>query len=110
MTIAQLERLAMHGADLPDDLTEPEQLLFLSLRCLYAEHRAGRIQRDQAHTEKSNLLRAFEVNQFNYNLFAQTAQMRNRLADQLGAVGRCRCPECRKVVAIFDGFERSDPV
>lgn len=49
------ESEAMRGFEMPDGLSQSEQLHFLSLRSLYAQLRVGIIDRDTATKEKGKL-------------------------------------------------------
>ena len=51
--IEEIERLAMTGCGLPEGYSQPEQLLFLSLRILHWEFRNRIIGREQAGTRKN---------------------------------------------------------
>ena len=56
MSITELEKLAMKGADLPDGITPEEQLLFLQLKYLYILHRSGKLTQEQGKAEKAKLI------------------------------------------------------
>lgn len=56
----KIERLAMAGEQMPPSLSMPDQLLFLCLRDLYHQYRAGFVDRDTAKKEKSEILREWE--------------------------------------------------
>ena len=103
MTVDEIETAARHGSDLPGSLTQPEQLLFLSFRYLYAQYRIGSITRDQASIEKKRLLHEFEMANFRYEMFMETAKMRNRLSAYLTEIEKGGCDKCRLAVKIFDG-------
>ena len=51
--ISVIERLAMDGKELPKGYTQPEQLLFLSLRVLHWEYRHRQITLEQAKRKKN---------------------------------------------------------
>ena len=57
--IEEIERLAMTGCGLPEGYSQPEQLLFLSLRILHWEFRNRIIGREQARREKKLLVDDF---------------------------------------------------
>lgn len=65
------EKEAMYGLDMPDGLEQPDQLMFLCLRQLYGQKRAGFIDRSRAITEKSKLLEEYRVAKFRYDLWEQ---------------------------------------
>lgn len=58
------EQAAIRGEELPDGLSYPDQILYLSLRMLYAQKRSGIIDRDTAVIEKKKLLDEYRLNQF----------------------------------------------
>lgn len=58
------EQAAIRGEEMPDGLSYPDQILFLCLRNLYAQKRAGIIDRDAAVREKKKLLDEYRVYQF----------------------------------------------
>ena len=99
----QIERMAMRGEPLPDDLSSPDQLLYLSFRSLYREYQHRFISRDQASLEKQKILAQHELSKFYFDSYVETAKMRNRLSSQLVELERCGCEHCKKAVLIFDG-------
>lgn len=58
------EQAAIRGDEMPDGLSYPDQILFLSLRMLYAQKRAGMINREIAVIEKKKLLDEYRVYSF----------------------------------------------
>lgn len=58
------EQAAIRGDEMPDGLSYPDQILFLGLRMLYAQKRAGIINRDTAVVEKKKLLDEYRVYTF----------------------------------------------
>lgn len=62
------EQLAIRGDELPDGLEYPDQVLYLSLRMLYAQKRAGIIDRDTAIAEKKKLLDEYRGYKFRDSL------------------------------------------
>lgn len=56
MTEIPYERAAMNGDPMPDGLSMEDQLLYLSLRNLYASFRSGTISREHGSAEKGKLL------------------------------------------------------
>jgi len=52
----ELDELAKKGAPLPKDLSPPEILYFLSVRQIYGDYAAGRIDRETAVREKREIL------------------------------------------------------
>lgn len=54
----------MNGDDLPMDLGYADQVMYLSLRLLYATYRKGTITREQAVKEKKQLLDEYRMYSF----------------------------------------------
>lgn len=65
------ESQAMRGDDLPMDLGYADQVMYLSLRLLYATHRKGIITREQAVKEKKQLLEEYRMYKFREDLEKQ---------------------------------------
>lgn len=104
----KIERAAMHGDELPDDLSSPDQLLYLQFRELYRQFREGIVTKEQAKTEKGKLLASHELARFYYDSYIETAKMRNRVGAQLTELEKCRCPACIKAIRLFDGRDKGD--
>jgi hypothetical protein len=60
----KLERMAKDGNEMPDGLEYPDQIMYMSLRMLYAQLRLGIIDRDAAIREKKQLVREYECYSF----------------------------------------------
>ena len=103
-----LERLAASGAEMPDGLNTGEQLLFLTLRELYSNFRAGAVNRERGHREKLRILDAYRQVKFQYELLDEHLKIRRRLELEIGSLHKCGCEACRKVALIFDGLDRRD--
>lgn len=107
LDLEELERRALRSESLPEGLTQPQQLLFLSLRVLYREYRCKVITRDEAKKEKAKLLAEFDQAQFHYNMFWNTTQMCNRLNAYLTDIEKNGCERCKTAVRIFDGRDKA---
>lgn len=101
----ELERKAMAGEMLPEDLPQPQQLLFLSLRSLYREYRNNVISRDEAKKEKGKLLGEYSRAYKNYQIYVNEAQRRNKISRYLSEININGCEKCKLAVRIFDGRE-----
>ena len=66
--VLPLEQSAIRGDELPDGLDYPDQVLYLSLRMLYAQKRLGIIDRDTAITEKKKLLDEYQAYKLNWSM------------------------------------------
>ncbi len=60
------EHDAMTGKEMPDGLRSPEQILYLSLRLLYQQHRLKMISRETAVAEKKRLVKEYEMDKRDY--------------------------------------------
>lgn len=60
MTAAELERRAAAGLSMPDHLTAPEGLLYLSLRRIYHDWHTGLLPKPEAKREKQQVLAQYE--------------------------------------------------
>lgn len=69
------EQSAIRGDELPSGLDYPDQVLYLSLRMLYAQKRMGIIDRDTAITEKKKLLDEYKAYQFNWSMAGEWTQI-----------------------------------
>ena len=58
------ERQAMRGEPLPAGLCMTDRKLYIALRGLYSQYRAGEVTREQAAADKAELLRDYEHDRF----------------------------------------------
>lgn len=65
------EKDAMAGLEMPNGLSYPDQILYLSLRMLYRQYYQKIIERDTATKEKKKLLDEYKVYQFREELEKQ---------------------------------------
>lgn len=108
MTLEQLERLAASDEEMPDGLTMPEQLLFLTLRELYKNFRSGAVNRDRGKREKSRILVAYQGLANEYKVVEHHLSIRKKLTQNIGDIYKCGCQNCRKLINIFNGVDRKD--
>ena len=108
MTTEELERLAASEEEMPDKLTMPEQLLFLTLRTLYQNFRSGAVNRDRAKREKSRIYVAYESLKQDYKIVEQHTNIRKRLEKSIGDVYNSGCPHCKNLLNVFVGITRND--
>ena len=106
--ICEIERNAMMGKELPAGYTQPEQLLFLSLRVLHWEYRHREITLEQARKEKKRLAREYiQAARFQV-VYQQAVEIRNHMGQYLTMANKGKCPVCKKLVEIFEGREQND--
>ena len=69
------EKDAMAGLELPDGLSYPDQILYLSLRMLYRQYYQKIIDRETATKEKKKLLDEYKIYQFREELEKQWVEI-----------------------------------
>ena len=69
------EKDAMAGLEMPNGLSYPDQILYLSLRMLYRQYYQKIIERDTATKEKKKLLDEYKVYQFREELEKQWVEI-----------------------------------
>lgn len=103
-----LEQMAANNEEMPDDLSMPEQLLFLTLRTLYQNFRSGAVNRDRAKREKSRIYVAYEGLKNDYKIVQHHKEIRERLSHNISELYTCDCLNCKKLINIFNGVDRED--
>jgi len=107
------EKEARRGAPVPDGLSQADQMAYAALRYVYLEFYAGRIEADQAGSEKRKLRSAWEQAKEAEGFDRKLTDYRVRL---IRAVERA-ASECRKDPApenalrlcdVIDGIERPE--
>ena len=105
--IPAIERAAMSGCPLPEEYTQPEQMLFLGLRVLHWEYRHRQITLEQAKKEKERLAREYIQSARFQVMYQQAVEVRNHMGQYLTEATKHGCPICKKLVEIFEGRERN---
>ena len=105
MTESYIEQAAFTGTELPVNLTQPEQLFFLSLRTIYENYRQGRIDLNQSKREKQEVIQAYEQAKIWHNVSVEATNRKNRIGTLLSDITKNGCEYCRKAVNIFTGCE-----
>ena len=103
-----IERLAASGAEIPEELTLPEQLLFLTLRELYRNFQSGAVNRERGRREKQRIMLAYNSLQADYEVMEHHRAIRRRLEREVGMLHKCDCETCRKFARVLDGIDRTD--
>lgn len=104
MSPEELEKLAAKGSEMPDGLTAPEQLLFLSLRQLYAIYRSGRLPKDIAKAEKTKIYQEYAQNVLNHKCWVSSLERQRKLSYMIQDIRKCDCETCKKVLRIVEGI------
>lgn len=101
----KLERRAMKGNDMPEGLTQSQQLFYLAMVQLYALYYNHTYTKEQAKNAKQEILSAYSKNEFREKLLFYHAKLRNTYSPLLTEAEKTGCPVCRKLVRVFDGRE-----
>ena len=104
--LLELEKKARQIEDMPKDLTQSEQLFYLSMVQLYKLFYDHTYDREQAKSAKQDLITAYKNNAFAEKLLLHHAQLRNRYSPVLTDAEKNGCPICKRLVKIFDGREQ----
>ena len=72
--VFEFEKRAMTGEPLPRGMDLADQTVYIALRYLYAQHRAGSLSRDAASSEKREIVRAWEAAKRQCRLSAYSAE------------------------------------
>ncbi len=104
----QLEQLAAQDSEMPDNLSMPDQLLFLTLRTLYQNYHSGAVNRDRAKREKSRIYVAYNNLKHEYKVVEHHQEINKRLTHNIEDIFKSDCPHCKKLIRIFTGVERKD--
>lgn len=105
MSADELEKLAASFAEMPDGLNAAEQLLFLSLRQLYAIYHTRKITREIAKLEKTKIYKQYEINSLNLKCW-ESAMERGRKLAVLSQELKNGCDLCKKYDRILGGLEK----
>lgn len=105
MSTEDLEKLAAKGSEMPDKLNAAEQLLFLSLRQLYAIYQIGKIPRDIAKIEKTRIYKEYEQNALNLKCWMKGLEKDRKLQRMTQEIKACDCEICIKYLRILEGIE-----
>lgn len=102
--VLPLEKDAMAGLEMPDGLSYPDQILYLSMRMLYHQYYKKVIDRETATKEKKKLLDEYKVYQFREELEKQWVEI-IRLTELARAEYRKKpCHEnAMKLIDIIEG-------
>lgn len=104
------ENVAISGGEMPDGLTGPEQHLFLGLRALYHQKRAGIITRETAVSEKKKLVHEYGKDAIRMETTQKLISSHNEINNQVWKLVAeyKKAPSLEladKVIRVFDGLE-----
>lgn len=103
MSLQDLEKLASTNSEMPGNLNAAQQLFYLSLRCLYNTYNAGKISKDIARREKSEIYKTYDLNALNLACYDAMVARFNKLAILHHKLKNNGCELCRKYVEILAG-------
>lgn len=103
MSLQNLEKLASTNSEMPNNLNAAEQLFYLSLRCLYNTYAAGKISKDTARREKSEIYKTYDINSLNLACYEAMGARFNKLAILHHKLKDEGCELCKKYVDILTG-------
>lgn len=68
------ERAAMHGDEMPEDLSLPDQAAFTAMRNIYSAYRDKKLNREQASREKKLIRYQYESDKQSFEFTSSWAQ------------------------------------
>lgn len=100
---------AAKGEPMPDELRQPEQLYYLSLRQIYRDYRNGILDMEQAKAEKFKAVDAYMDNMFNYQLYEHQAKLERVFHKEFHKEGNAcdKAGDCR-LYSILCGLEAKE--
>ena len=106
MSTADIDKLAASGAEMPADLNGAEQLLFLSLRQLYAIFRTGNLNRDIAKHEKSMIYDQFRKYDLQCRSWTEGWERERRVQAMTQEIKESGCEVCKRMLRTMEGIEK----
>ncbi len=98
------EELAMQGEPMPDGLNAAEQLMYLSLRMLYSQHKSGYISRELAMQEKRKIASEFKRNEALFKMNDYHIELINRTELAIWRYRKNRTLEnADRLIGVFQG-------
>lgn len=106
---ARLDEPAFRGEPMPDGLTQPEQLYYLTMRLMYRQYKLGYIGREQAAQEKQQAREQLDTAYFNYRLHLHHTQLHRAFETEFhkDSTPCSKCAECRLYMVITGLMEVS---
>ena len=99
-----LERAAANGQPMPDGLNAPEKMLYVAMRGLYYQYRAGVLDQEQARREKRLLMNDFGAAELQMKSWEKSIKAWRWLNLTLEEDG---CPKCRAMKEAILGLENA---
>jgi hypothetical protein len=104
MNLNELELKAKRFDEMPDGLTQPEQLLFITLRHLYQSYKNRQIDIEQAKREKVRLVNEFATANIAYHADTEMIRRLNNCGTLLSEANKNGCETCKKMAKLITGI------
>jgi predicted nuclease with TOPRIM domain len=104
MNLNELELKAKRFDEMPDGLTQPEQLFFMSLRYLYQSYKNRQIDIEQAKREKSKLIDEFASANIAYRADTEMIRRLNNCGTLLSEAHKSGCETCDRMARLITGI------
>lgn len=109
--VFEFERQAMNGDPIPHGLSQVDQLLYLQLRSLYYQYRAGWLTRDRGTEDKKRLIAEYtkrlDTQKFIDDLTEWHVRLRKRIEAAHAEYRKNPTPEnAEKLSKAIDGISR----
>lgn len=104
MDIDQLEDIAFNGGPMPELRSQAQCVLFQAFRNLYSYAKRVNMSPAQGRREKSEILKAYEINRFLEDMQEKDIQMRKRV--ELAAAEYAKNPSVETADKFYEAFYR----
>ena len=99
-----LNGMAAKLMPMPEDLTQPEQLLYKSLCLLYREYRSGQITREQALKDKKQMYSAYIDSAYMFDLYETYGKISEVFQHHSYEIKESGCDVCRRLDRLICGL------
>lgn len=103
-----LNGMAAKLMPMPEDLTQPEQLLYKSLCFLYREYRSGQITREQALKDKKQMYSAYIDSTYMFDLYKTYGKIAETFQHRSHEIKENGCEVCRRLDRLICGLIEND--
>lgn len=105
MNIEVIEKMAARNLAYPDRLTPPELYLFLSLRALYQSYHVQALSKEQARTEKNNIISQYKDFELWHRIYVQHSRMRQSVQVYSNKITHSGCAVCKGLINALSGLK-----
>ena len=106
MTSQEIADMARRNSPMPEKMTQPEQILFKSLRLTYEAFRRGLIDKRQGEKEKREAINCFERMRLQERMYSECSERAAEIGVLLSEANKSGCEVCRKIADVFTGIVR----